>query len=105
MLLQPLVENAIKYAIAKSVSGGTIRITAARKDDWLLLCVSDDGPGLESPDVLEVSGTGVGIANIKGRLQELYGSRQACELRPSDPSGLAVDIRLPLHKNDPSGAS
>ena len=97
MLLQPLVENAIKYAIAKSVSGGTIRITATRRENWLLLGVSDDGPGLESKDVLQTSGTGVGITNIKGRLQELYGSRQACELRPLEPSGLAVDIRLPLH--------
>ena len=97
MLLQPLIENSIKYAIAKSVEGGTIRITAYRQRDVLQLSVVDDGPGIEQKQDLSVPSTGVGIKNIQGRLKELYGDNQFCELRPSEPSGLTVVINLPFH--------
>ena len=100
MLLQPLVENAIKYAISKSVEGGTIGITAYREDQWLQLSVIDDGPGFESSDAMSEPGTGVGIVNIKGRLKELYGDNQFCELRKTDPMGVTVVINLPFHCRD-----
>ena len=97
MLLQPLIENSIKYAIARSVEGGTIRITAYRQRDVLQLSVVDDGPGIEQKQDLSAPSTGVGIKNIQGRLKELYGDNQFCELRPSEPSGLTVVINLPFH--------
>ena len=97
MLLQPLIENSIKYAIAKSVEGGTIRITAYRRRDLLQLSVVDDGPGIEQKQDLSAPSTGVGIKNIQGRLKELYGDNQFCELRPSEPRGLTVVINLPFH--------
>lgn len=103
MLLQPLIENSIKYAIAKSVEGGTIRITALRQRDFLQLSVVDDGPGVEQKQDLLVSGTGVGIKNIQGRLKELYGDNQFCELRPSEPRGLTVVINLPFHHPESMG--
>ena len=87
MLLQPLVENSIKYAIAKSVEGGTIRITAYRQRDVLQLSVVDDGPGIEQKQDLSAPSTGVGIKNIQGRLKELYGTINSVSCDRPNPGG------------------
>jgi len=96
MLLQPLVENAIKYAISESIHGGCIRVTACAAGTQLQLQVIDDGPGLQPDKCRGATSTGVGIANIKGRLSELYGDQQSLELQENEPHGLTVTIRLPL---------
>jgi two-component system LytT family sensor kinase len=95
LLLQPLVENAIKYAIAKSEDGGTLRIAARVFAGDLLLEVSDNGPGVELEDGDIPGGTGVGLRNTRERLHELYGSHHSFRLEPADPSGLSIHIRVP----------
>lgn len=95
MLLQPLVENSIKYAISQSVAGGCLKITACVKEGELQLRVIDDGPGVCPEDLDHSQGTGVGLANIRGRLQELYGAEQSFDLSATQPHGLTVAISLP----------
>jgi len=97
MLLQPLVENAIKYGVAVSPRGGSIGITATVEGEQLVLQVADDGPGLKPqvPDARRRNG-GVGISNIRERLRELYGERQSFRLSATEPHGVTVTICLPL---------
>ena len=96
LLLQPLVENAIKYAIAQSVNGGAIRIAARVFAGELLLEVSDDGPGLDPSVVCKNKRTGVGLANTRERLAELYGGNHSFQLGKTEPHGLTINIRIPL---------
>jgi len=96
MLLQPLVENSIKYAVADNISGGTIQISAKLAGSEVQIDVQDDGPGIEMENGQFPDFRGVGLRNIKERLKELYGSAQACEIKPAKPHGLHIQIRLPL---------
>ncbi len=96
LLLQPLVENSIKYAIAESIEGGTIRIAARVFAGDLLIELSDDGPGVDFANGNLPRANGVGLANTRERLQELYGSAQSFRLGQADPRGLAVHIRIPF---------
>ncbi|MCB1694015.1 MAG: histidine kinase [Pseudomonadales bacterium] len=95
MILQPLVENSIKYAVASRESGGRITISAKVFAGDLLLAVTDDGPGipLERGKIPEFSG--VGITNTRERLKELYGDRQSCRFSEALPHGLQIEIRIP----------
>ena len=101
LLLQPLVENAIKYAIAQSVNGGAIRIAARVFAGQLLLEVADDGPGLDPNVVCKNKRTGVGLANTRERLKELYGENHGFQLGKTDPHGLTINIRIPLEIAEP----
>jgi two-component sensor histidine kinase len=96
LLLQPLVENAIKYAIARSENGGTLRIAARVFAGDLLLEVSDNGPGAELVDGEIPGAKGVGLRNTRERLQELYGQHHSFRLDRAEPHGLAVRIRIPF---------
>ena len=71
LILQPMVENAMKHGIAKRAHGGAIRISAVRSNGMLTLSVYNDGPKL--PAELGQGGTGIGISNARNRLQGLYG--------------------------------
>lgn len=98
LVLQPLIENSIKYAVANSEDGGTIRIFGDRVGDQLKLIVSDDGPGIEGlgePGKMPTF-KGVGIANTRERLSQLYPEQQTCEFRQAEPSGLEIEIRIPF---------
>ena len=96
LLLQPLVENAIKYAIAQSINGGSIGISAKVFGDDLLLVVADDGPGLDLKHGRMPKGGGVGVSNCRERLKELYQNEQSFRLSTTDPHGLTVSIRIPV---------
>lgn len=97
LILQPLIENAIKYAVASQVSGGEITITAKAFGHDLLLEVSDNGPGMKSlEDIPKSNDSGVGLVNTKERLAALYDSRFALALTHNHPTGLKVNIRIPL---------
>ncbi len=96
MLLQPLVENAIKYAIAQSVNGGSIAISAKAFGGDLLLVVADDGPGLDLKYGRMPKGGGVGVSNCRERLKEIYADQQSFRLSSTDPHGLTISIRIPL---------
>ena len=92
LLLQPLIENAIKYAVATRKQGATITISAARKLNSLHLCISDDGPGSELNN--QNGGAGVGLDNIRNRLLQHFGDRASLDIGAS-PQGFKVDICLP----------
>jgi signal transduction histidine kinase len=94
LILQPLVENAIKHGISKRVQGGQIQVAAARADGMLSLRVDNDGPGL--PPDFETTRVGIGISNLRNRLQILYGTGFQLLLRNRDAGGVQVSILLPL---------
>lgn len=93
LLLQPLVENAIKHGVAMRVAGGAVRIAGAREDGRLRLSVYNDGPGF--PEDWQASG-GVGLANLRTRLQILYGDKAALTPGRVGPDGVEVVVTLPL---------
>lgn len=96
LLLQPLVENSIKYAIANAIHGGSIAVGAEVEGRELVLTVADDGPGLDLRNGRNPKGGGVGLMNIRERLREIYGDRQSFRLTATEPHGLTTTIRLPL---------
>jgi two-component system, LytTR family, sensor kinase len=93
LVLQPLIENAIKYAVAPREQGGTITIAGEMSGQDLRLAVTDDGPGMADPTRLQ-HGRGVGIRNTRERLQVLYGERGRVELMDARP-GLRVQLTVP----------
>lgn len=96
LILQPLVENAIKYGISQCVKGGSIGISAHKDDGQLQLIVSDNGPGLDFSHGKSPKGSGVGIENCRERLKALYGTQQSLKLSATPPQGLTVTINLPF---------
>jgi two-component system LytT family sensor kinase len=96
LLLQPLVENAIKYGIARSEEGGLLRIAAKVFAGDLLLELSDDGPGVDLVDGMIPNAHGVGLRNTRERLAELYGNQHSFRLSKTAPHGLTVNIRIPF---------
>ena len=94
LLLQPIIENAMKYAISESEEGGTLSITSRADGDKLLLEVTDTGPGIEPAPGDEPRG--IGLSNVRERLQTLYGEDHQFKLTDNSPTGLRVSISLPL---------
>ena len=94
LLLQPLVENAIKHGIAKRAAGGTVRVSGVRANGKLCLSIYNDAP--DSPVDWGVSGTGVGLSNLRARLKILHGDATQLELRPRDTGGVEVIVRMPF---------
>jgi sensor histidine kinase YesM len=93
MMLATLVENAIKHGVGPLAEGGSIRVRAAAEGGVLKLEVADDGRGFAAG-----SGSGVGLANIRARLNELHGARAALLLEAAAPRGVVATIALPLHR-------
>jgi signal transduction histidine kinase len=100
LLLQPVVENAIKYAVTPSEDGADIIVEARRLGDRLVITVADTGPGLNATlagtaagDV--ATGTNVGLANIRDRLRQTYENDHRLELAENSPQGLIVLIDIP----------
>ena len=100
MILQPLVENAIKHGIAPRSSGGRIDINAARSNGHLEINVTDDGLGVPFGD-LDNLPEGVGLSNTRRRLKHLYGDRHKFDLAAVDHGGLSVNLVIPF--KDASG--
>lgn len=97
LLLQPLVENAIRHGIEPRRGPGLVLIEAKREDNRLRLIVRDDGRGLPDADPKSAERLGVGLANTQARLRGLYGSNQSFAFGKAEPQGCQVDIRLPFH--------
>src|SRR5579863_6055730 len=93
LLLQPLVENALKHGILPRAAGGRVLVQVRVDSDKLLLRVEDDGPGLASSPS---ASTGVGLSNTASRLHELYGPEATVYVGRGQLGGVAVDIRVPL---------
>ncbi len=100
LILQPLIENAIKYAVTPSEEGGTLTISAKVHNQMLILQLSDNGPGLNNGQKSKNGSGGVGLKNTRERLQQFYGDRQAFTLAPNDPSGLVVTINIPFETDE-----
>jgi len=111
MLLQPLVENAIKYAVSPQEEGAQISVAAQLVGQRLRVTVSDTGPGLNSakprhtlPGAMTGQGramsTGVGLANIRDRLAQAYGDDHLFEIRTPPEGGFTVVIELPYETSD-----
>jgi signal transduction histidine kinase len=96
LLLQPLVENAIKHGISKRVSGGRIQIRGAGQASTLWLSVSNDGPCTQED--LDATRTGVGLGNLRTRLKILHGERSDLALRCNGDDGVEVIVKLPLQE-------
>jgi LytS/YehU family sensor histidine kinase len=93
MILQPLLENAVRHAVARSETGGRITVAAVRRDGTLRLLVADDGPG---PSEHGRSAEGIGLANTRARLHQLYGEAGRLELRPGDAGGATAIVEIPF---------
>ena len=98
LILQPILENAIKYAITPSVDGGSIDVSARRDDGLLRIVVEDDGPGLPGEQMLPRR-RGVGLANIRERLELIYGQRAGLIARNREPHGCRIELYLPLEED------
>jgi two-component sensor histidine kinase len=103
LLLQPLVENALRHGIELSSNPGLVRVVVKRQEQRLALRVEDNGVGLDgaSPAILDYSGrdksnTGIGLSNLRARLATLYGAEQKVELVSRPEGGVAVSVEIPL---------
>lgn len=98
MILQPLIENAIKHGVEQLVDGGRIEVEATRDGDVLVLRVRDNGPGVASHGTDEQADVraGVGLTNTEARLAQLYGSAHRFSLGPDPVGGTLAEIRLPF---------
>jgi len=98
LILQPLVENAMKHGIDRAGGHGIIEVSAHRDGDDLVLTVRDSGPGADPAPPSRVSG--VGLRLTRERLAELYGSEQHVELEPVEGGGMSARMALPYHTSD-----
>ncbi|SMF74342.1 sensor histidine kinase [Allosphingosinicella indica] len=91
LILQPLIENAVRYGVGRSEAMTTIRVSATGDEAGLRIAVEDDGAGGEG-----AGGIGIGLANVRDRLQAHFGERGNMEAGPREGGGYRTVIRLPL---------
>ena len=92
LILQPLIENAVKYGVSRTARRVTIRIEAVQDKDRLLLTVQDDGDGTAGTQ----AGHGVGLRNVRDRLEARFGAQADCTSGPGIDGGFRVDLTMPL---------
>jgi two-component system, LytTR family, sensor kinase len=93
LILQPLAENAVKHGIAKRAQGGTIRISACRSGGMLNLTVYNDGPKHRPGPI-----SGIGISNVRNRLQRLYGDKFELHMRDQESGAFEVSVSVPFRE-------
>jgi LytS/YehU family sensor histidine kinase len=102
LILQPIVENAVVHGVAKKSAGGTVRITAERVGEDLMLRVEDDGPGIEPTKLAQMltsgqeTGTSIGLHNVDGRLRALHGEAYGLVIDSETERGTRVEIKIPV---------
>jgi signal transduction histidine kinase len=96
LILQPLVENAIKHGVTPRAEGGEVSVEVTREDGRLRLAVRDDGPGITAASTRV--GNGVGLANTRARLEQLYGDRQRFVVGNAPGGGALVELTIPLRR-------
>jgi signal transduction histidine kinase len=99
LILQPLVENAIKYGVSRTTRPVTICISAERDEGQLVLTVRDDGEGMPKIDG-RGSGGGIGLANVRDRLEARYGQAARLIAGPGPQGGFAARIEIPIEPVD-----
>jgi len=92
LILQPIVENALKHGIGSRTDAGSLTISATREHEKLVLRVRDDGPGLRADAPAE----GIGLENTRARIEQLYGGAARLELTEAEPCGLEVSLAIPF---------
>jgi hypothetical protein len=93
LILQPLIENAVKHGVLPRERGGSVTVTIARSDSMLHMCVADDGPGLSAA----ANGQrGVGLSNTAARLKELYGEASQFSMTSSPCGGVTAKLEIPF---------
>jgi LytS/YehU family sensor histidine kinase len=92
LVLQPLVENALRHGLLAKTDGGELHISARRVDDELHLRVEDDGLGLPAAGAVE----GVGLSNTRARLKAMFGDKATMDLSRRTDGGTRVELRLPF---------
>ena len=92
LLIQPLVENSIKYGIEPTVAGGTITIDCRIQENILEIMITDTGKGLDE----DINKAGIGINNVSQRLENIYGNQASLVLRQNYPTGIKALIKVPL---------
>lgn len=95
LVLQPLVENAIRHGLAEQPGVGELRVSARRDGEWLTLAVQDNGIGLEEGWSLERD-AGIGLSNTRSRLAETYGERQSFCVKAAEGGGVVAEVRVPF---------
>jgi signal transduction histidine kinase len=100
LLLQPLVENAIKYAVTPQEEGAEICVRVRLAGERVQIAVSDTGPGLHEARISPSLSTGVGLTNIRERLVQAYGPDQRFETRSMPAGGFSVEIEIPYQLED-----
>ena len=98
MMLQTLVENAIKHGLEPRTAGGTVWIRARQDDDSVAITVADDGDGFNTKN----SGTGIGLKNVRERLRLMHGNRASLAVVANFPAGVAATICLPAGRSNAS---
>jgi len=96
LVLQPLVENAVRHGLSRKRGGGTVRIDAALADGCLELVVDDDGLGMPAAAFERLYERGIGLRNMRDRLERLYGPAHLPEITSAPGTGTRVRLRLPL---------
>ncbi len=100
LILQPIVENAIRHGIAPRSTPGLIEIEAKQRNGTLRIQVRDNGPGLSEHRTSEnLFKKGLGLANTETRLEQLYGAAHRFDLRNNPDGGLIVTLEIPFHKD------
>jgi two-component system, LytTR family, sensor kinase len=94
LILQPLVENAVRHGIAPLESGGLVRVTAVVENDTLVMTVEDNGVGIGNAPA-ERAGSGLGLKSVRSLLAHLYGADHRFDVRARTPSGTTVTIAIP----------
>jgi two-component system LytT family sensor kinase len=93
LILQPLVENAIKHGLSATRGAGRLEIGGRREGDRILLSVRDNGPGPGA-----ITAGGVGLANTRARLQQMYGAAQRLTLRAHEAGGAVAEVEIPYRE-------
>jgi two-component system, LytTR family, sensor kinase len=97
LVVQPLVENALKHGLSPRVQHGTLQVSASRDDGHTRIVVEDDGIGLPPNWTLD-SGNGTGLRNLAARLAAEYGDAASLQVRPRDGGGVRATIELPYER-------
>jgi hypothetical protein len=105
LILQPIVENAIRYAVSRRISEGFVSLSAYVEGDSLKLQVSDNGPGSSSDCQAKLPGTGVGLRNVRTRLETLYPGKSEMQYESNPAGGISVTLAIPYAPPNDAGAS
>ena len=100
LILQPLLENSLRHGMTAGSTTMDISVTASHENGSLILQVLDTGSGLGTGEPLEVFGRGLGLANIRDRLVQMYGERQQFSIVNRPTGGAEVTLRVPLHMSN-----